>query len=200
MRDVGSASVQSIVGQPLVSIEAATRLLDWLAATFGTATSFKSTIASRLAGVRNTLTAPSPAGEQLSSALRVDDSLFAVEEQNLFVDEVREAKRWISVYEAVEWDASEASLRDLDGWLCGGLARLQSLLDQDDGPLGWASDPQVFAICFLLILGSVAMVPGGHASQQLRETLGCIKEGLDTNKDKHISGLLAESLQKLQMK
>ena len=129
----------------------------------------------------------------------MDDSLFVVEEQNLFVDEVREAKRWISVYAAVEWDASEASLRDLDGWLCGGLARLQSLLNQDDGPLGWASDPQVFAICSLLILCSVTMVSRGHASQQLRETLGRIKEALDTNKDKHISGLLAEPLHKLEI-
>ena len=196
---MGSAAVNSILGKALVPIEAANRLLGWLTSTFSNSAVFKSIIATRLAGGKDTGTVWQPAEEQLSAALKVDDSLFVVEEQNLFIDEIREAKRWVSVYEAVGWDTSDSTLERLDAWLCGGLARLQRLLEHDDGPLGWASNPQVFAICSLLILCSVSMTSKGHASSHLQGILRQVKETLDANQDKHTSGLLVEPLKELEM-
>lgn len=191
--------MKNILGLALVPIEAANRLLEWLASTFADSTAFKSIITTRLVGARNPDARWQPAEEQLSAALRVDDSLFVVEEQNLFIDEVREVKRWVSVYEATRWDTSDSLVKDLDAWLCGGLARLQRLLKLDDGPLGWASNPQVFAVCSVLIRCSVAMASNGHASSNLQGSIRQVKEVLDSNQTKHTSGLLTEPLEEVQM-
>lgn len=191
--------MKGILRPPLVPIEAANRLLEWLASTFANSAAFKSIITARLTGAKTTNTLQQSAEEQLSAALRVDDSLFVVEEQNLFIDEIREARRWISVYEAVEWNDSDVSLKHLDDWLCGGLGRLQRLLEHDDGPLGWASNPQVFATCSLFILCSTAMTLKGHASSHLQGSLRQVKEMLNSNQNKHISGLLTQPLKQVQI-
>ncbi|KAK5990266.1 tRNA (32-2'-O)-methyltransferase regulator TRM732-like protein [Cladobotryum mycophilum] len=174
VRDVGSETVRSILGQLLAPMEAANRLLQWLAQHFSNSSAFKSIVTSRIVGERGgTAVAGCPwtsAEDQLAAALEFDDSLFAVEEQNLFVDEVRETERWINVLEGLNWESGDATLAKLDEWVRDGLGRVQILLDQEDGPLGWASNPHAFAICTRTIRGAVALSKA-HGSQELQQAV-----------------------------
>lgn len=196
VRDVGAAAAKHILGHSLVPIEAATSLLTWLSQTFKASTAFRDIAAARIVGHHGLLHAENGwigAEDQLDAALAFDDSLFAIEETNLFIDEVREAQRWRKVFEALDWAQTEVPISKLNEWLARGLIRLQRMMDEKDGSLGWASDPHVFAICARLLLGSSALVEKGHASKELSEGLENIRASFVTQNQgqERVSGLLA---------
>jgi hypothetical protein len=195
VRDVGSAVARNILGLPLVPIEAANSLAAWMAEMLGESAVFRANAAARLVGGRGILASSeewTTADDQLNAALAFDNSLFVVEEQNLFIDEVREAKRWRQVFQALPWVAADSSLLDLDSWLTGGLRRMRRIMEQADCPLGWASNPQVFAICSRVLLGSAAITSKGYASKELLDALSGLKSGLAATEGTpgHVSGLL----------
>lgn len=196
VREAGSAAAKSILGQNLVPLEASSRLLQWLIQHFSNNADLKAITASRVAGYRHDQAWNLP-GAQLAAALRSDDSLFAVEEQNLFIDEVREANRWATVFQNLKWSEGKAEdgeiLRKLDEWLLDGLAQMQQLLEQEDGPLGWASNPSVFAICTSIVRGSVVLSEM-HGSAKLRQAVAQSKELLKSPNHHHVSRLLMEPL------
>ncbi|KHN95126.1 HEAT repeat protein [Metarhizium album ARSEF 1941] len=161
VRDMASLAANSVIGAALVPIEAANRLLQRLTKQFGAAPEFRAIVADRLVGyfgVQATkLESWEPAAVELARALEFDDSLFVVEEHNLFIDEVRETQRWAEVFETLEWDEKDEHLGKLVRWVEEGVAHVGKLADLEDGPLGWASNPAVFAICHRLIRCSVAL-------------------------------------------
>lgn len=182
VRDLGSVAFKHITGVALVPIEAASRLLHWLALSFGNEPEFRSVIAGRIighaaiSGMISTAGASAQwtaASTQLTAALQFDDSLFAVEDQNLFVDEVRETKRWVEVSDSVSWtgdglqDGGGVLVR-LSDWVSDGLAKLQSVVtENEDGPLGWASDAHVFAIATRIIHGYLVLAKRDAARAEL---------------------------------
>ncbi|KAF1732187.1 uncharacterized protein CRV24_008381 [Beauveria bassiana] len=215
VRDLGSAAFQHVAGVALVPIEAASRLLQWLATTFGQLPQFRAVLASRIVGDASLTAAAAataaaaleswtPAAEQLAAALQFDDSLFAVEEQNLFVDEVRETKRWVAVFESVSWDGENGGgggggdggvvLAALDRWVRGGVGKMRQVVrGQEDGPLGWASDAKVFAIATRILHGFLVLVKSGSASDELVAEVARLKqEALE--KDNDVSRLLMDAL------
>lgn len=177
-------------------IEAANRLLQWLTEHFKDSKSFRNIVASRIvgeAGASGVLSTWSSAENQLSEAIKFDDALFVIEEQNLFIDEVRETDRWIAAFEALPWDGDEPSLRALEDWVASGLSSLRGLATQEDGPLGWASKPQVFAICSRIVRGVAALSRNGpHV--EYRAMLHPSIEALQSYPS-HASGLLLQPLQ-----
>jgi len=180
------ASVAIIVGESLVPMEAASRLLLWLAANLGDSPRFRADVAGRIVGhcgipARDNAAAWQPAGDQLARALKFDDSLFVVEEQNLFVDEVRETDRWVGAFESLSWKGDEEPLAKLDGWLVGGVTELTRLFGEEDGPLGWASNPEVFAICTRVVRGSAALARGNASSPELAQAVATAKEALQSH-------------------
>lgn len=197
VRDTAAAAAKPILGQAAVPLEAANRLLEFLAKVFNDSDEFKNIVVARLSGARGG--AWIPASEQIEAALKVDDALFAVEEQNLFIDEIRETRRWISVLESLEIGVSSEWLFNLDTWLLGGQDRLQQLFELNDGPLGWSSRPQAFAIASSILLCSVSLATTHRCSTQLLDKLRRLKTTLEVNKDKNISGLLVEPLRGLQL-
>jgi hypothetical protein len=199
VRDVGSAAASSILGDFLVPLEASRRLLQWLCRTFGDTASFRAAVASRMTGASNALSSEQdwvPAETQLNKAVQFDDSLFVIEEKNLYVDEIRESRRWAGVFTSLEWSSDTDTVTRLEDWLWrqGGTARLLQLLDEDDGPLGWASDPKVFAVCSRMILSSIAVESKGCASPGLCDALSSIRNKLESVGTRHTSGLLKELL------
>lgn len=122
-----------------------------------------------------------------------------MEEQNLFVDEVREANRWSALFESLEWN-NEGSEREgeilskLDGWICEGLDQLRLLVRQEDGPLGWASNPRVFAVGTYILRGAVTMNKS-CGSPRLRKGVEDIKELLREPSRHRVSRLLMEPLE-----
>ena len=195
IRSSGSANAKRLLGESLVPIEAADSLLAWLAQNFTNSRAFRRIAASRIVGANR---AAAPAAEwqsadaQLRAALEVDDSLFAVEEQNLFVDEVRETERWLAALAVLGWDPADECLVSLDRWVAGGLGRIAQLMDQEDGPLGWASNPAVFAICARVVRCAVALA-GDRGSEQLRGALADARAKAETCTT-HLSGFIIEAL------
>jgi len=107
------------------------------------------------------------AEDQFSRAMKDDDSLFVEEEQNLFIDEVRETKLWCKTFE--EADLSSWNVADIKNvwgrpyvelvtWVNNGLKALSALLVKEDGPLGWSSKPAVFTICMRILCSANAVL------------------------------------------
>ncbi|KAI5465811.1 putative death-receptor fusion protein-domain-containing protein [Mariannaea sp. PMI_226] len=195
IRDIGSLAANSILGQLLVPIEAGNRLLVWLSQHFGESRTFRQIVTRRIMGVTRF---PRPqdaefavAGD-LGEALKVDDSLFAVEEQNLFVDEVRETQRWIDVFERLPWNSDDKALQWLTSSVYGGLLPTDVLTSQEDGLLGYASKPQVFAILSRVVRTAATLIRN-HPDPGQRETIRKSSEVLKNGKG-HLSGLLIQPL------
>jgi hypothetical protein len=126
--------------------------------------------------------------------MKFDDSLFVIEEQNLFVDEVRETQRWVSVYKSLAWESNNPCLEALTSWTSEGLEAMQSLVSQEDGPLGYGSKPEVFAILSRVIRASAALARH-NPNAELRETIDKSSSALHQQQG-HISGLLLQPLEK----
>lgn len=219
VRDIAAGAAKILLhSHALVPLEAANRLLHFLTEHFGQSPLFHSIVADRLVGHYGTCAATTsqirsphtwePAKVQLDRVMRFDDSLFAVEEQNLFVDEVRETKRWVDVAERLEWGHTRmdedtdkqhvgnqhpALVDKLVEWVQDGLVHLATLAHVNkDGPLGWASDPAVFAICTRLVRVSVALsMSSATRTPDLERALSVAKDALTVGEGR-VSMLLAE--------
>lgn len=192
VRDVGAAACSFILAdkttttnnennpapQALVAVDAADALLAWLQHHYGETNEIRAYVACRLVGdplvtidigIQDLSAWPAPE-TQFTQALQVDESLFAIEEQNLFIDEVRETDRWAHVFKNLPWnhdvsveeDGTSRKVLDMDDAALGAAYRwaeraLSVLVRQvhssgDDGPLGWASNPAAFALCYRVLV------------------------------------------------
>ncbi|KAI0145897.1 hypothetical protein F4776DRAFT_382398 [Hypoxylon sp. NC0597] len=179
-----SAASPLLSNQRLVSVEAGRRLLRWLLACYGAVAEFRAHVACRMAGHSSSpkqdpsdspiavaarlLENWTPAEAQLAEAMRFDDSLFVVEEQNLYVDEVREARRWRDVFSSLPplptpSSSSPSAETTLAHWTLAGLRTLTHIVRVEgrDGPLGWTSKPEVFAICARILISGSALAAAG---------------------------------------
>ncbi|KAI1766390.1 putative death-receptor fusion protein-domain-containing protein [Hypoxylon sp. FL1150] len=177
-----TAASPILSNQRLVSVEAGLRLLHWLQTHFSDTAEFRAHVARRMTG--HTLPAAAtvaeetetallsdwtPAEAQLTEAMRFDDALFVIEEQNLYVDEVREARRWTDVFSSLPPpppSAPSPSSSDvaatLSQWTLAGLQTLTRLArENEDGPLGWTAKPEVFAICARILISGAALAKVG---------------------------------------
>lgn len=94
-----------------------------------------------------------PAEAQLERALDFDDSLFATEEQNLFVDEVRETERWVGAGLVEAGEGDDEAVGELVRWVEGGLKGVLKVAGgREDGPLGWTADQHVFAVVARVVI------------------------------------------------
>ncbi|XXH04700.1 Mitochondrial import inner membrane translocase subunit tim23 [Hypoxylon texense] len=215
-----SAASPVLANRRLVSVEAGPRLLRRLLAHFGPTDEFRAHVACRMAGHTLTLApapAPAPAASEVSSALllsgwapaetqlaaalRFDDALFVVEEQNLYVDEVREARRWAGIYSSLpppppptpSSSPSPSPDATLSQWVLAGLQTLTRLAreSEGDGPLGWTAKPEVFAICARVLIGGAALARaggGGGGDVAVAEELGRFRD--EGRKKGGVHGLL----------
>ncbi|OLN81632.1 hypothetical protein CCHL11_05577 [Colletotrichum chlorophyti] len=173
VRDLASAATKKLISTPLSALDAAPRLLSHITTSAPPATLFP-ILSARLTGSL-------PAETQLAAALRFDDSLFVIEEQNLFIDEVREATRYAAALEQIlRRDEPVAAADSLTAWTASGLAALLTLAASethaDDGPLGWTSKPDVYAVCARIILCATALARTDAAgSDTLKEKLQQLK-------------------------
>lgn len=178
VRDLASAAVAPLMGggHLIVALEAGSRLVMWMAEHFGSHADFRLLVVERMIGHHVSEETPSwiPVGTQLRDAMQLVDALFVVEEQNLFVDPVREAKRWAAAFRECGFtaaengadDGSSSSLQALTDWTSVGLRSLLRLLEDeemgDDGPLGWASAKKTFALCTRVLVCARELVRIGR--------------------------------------
>jgi hypothetical protein len=161
IRDVGAETVSSITRKSLAPLAAREEIVKYLVFVNARTTSFVWSVVQRMTGnnesiLESEVVSLKSAESQFSEALLEDDALFVEEEQNLFVDEVREMKLWSNVLGELTQQSREAlyerpassehskPLEALAMWTADGLATLNKTL-KADGPLGWTSKPSAFA-------------------------------------------------------
>ncbi|KAF2400727.1 hypothetical protein EJ06DRAFT_529838 [Trichodelitschia bisporula] len=152
VREIGSLTAKDLLsrsGHPqkdMVSLVASQRLAEHLSRSYPDSPYLATEAVKRLLGCAlETKFIPS-ADERFSEATAENSDLFAVEKQNLFVDEIREADVWASVLRKLSAQAIPNELaKSLFSWTCEGLTLLVSWAKaHHDGALGWASKPEVF--------------------------------------------------------
>ncbi|KAK0736952.1 putative death-receptor fusion protein-domain-containing protein [Apiosordaria backusii] len=159
VREVAALAASCLAGQPATANIAAKRLIvAQIPYEVDETPEFMSLAISKLTGGLDV-----PAESQLRKALDFDDSLFAAEEQNLFIDEIREAKHWR--WAVLNAKAANGMLLEMDRhvsfnawkeWTKAGLEALISIMKEkgQDGPLGWTSDQHVFAVVARILLSA----------------------------------------------
>lgn len=176
IRSLSAETVSALLRKPLVPLAARAELAEYISRMHVRARSFAWNVVCRMTGskletVDNTRFRLQPVGAQLSRAMEDDDSLFVEEEQNLFIDEVREAKLWSRIFEETALDTWNWERADFDientwaqphaavaAWVMEGLLALNALVIKEDGPLGWTSKPIVFALATRLLLSANAII------------------------------------------
>jgi hypothetical protein len=206
VREAAAEAAIPILGLSLIPIEAGARLLRWLAVCFGHEPNFLTHIAGRMVGHNFSSTSFSitritergtaetdgldwvSAEIQLEDAMRFDDSLFVIEEHNQYIDEVREARRWTDVFLSLasvrSKDARVNANKALAKWTIAGLHTITRIAQSEstatgDGPLGWASKPQVFAICARVLICASALVKLQNAQSHIQSQRGEAKEEIE---------------------
>jgi hypothetical protein len=177
VREAAALAASSLIGTTAVAPTAADGLVPWLREHFGESEEFRARVVCRMVGQPYSADVRLvPAEEQLRKAMEFDDSLFAAEDQNLFIDEVREAVRWRGALvvdsSGGETGSSSSSVGCLKEWVEAGLGCLIGLAEREDGPLGWTSDQHVFAICARVLVCAVAVAGTGKqtgVAELLRE-------------------------------
>lgn len=171
IRDLSARTVSTLLQRSLVPLAARVELVNHIKRLHGSNLLFYWSSICRVTG--NDLYSSKvgfplleSAEAQFSRALKNDDSLFVEEEQNLFIDEVRETRLWAKVFEETDLPFfSEANFDSswgkaytaLSVWVTDGLATMTGLFHGDDGPLGRTSRPAVFAICMRVLVAAKAV-------------------------------------------
>ncbi|KAL8938210.1 MAG: hypothetical protein Q9216_004012 [Gyalolechia sp. 2 TL-2023] len=104
-------------------------------------------------------TFPSP--RALLHELKQDDTaLFVEEKQNLYIDEAQEAGVWQEVMLSMHRSAIDHDmLAELGKWSAEGLdALIEVAENEEDGPLGWTSKPDVFTFGTRVLLAAQALL------------------------------------------
>jgi hypothetical protein len=149
------STTQSV--QPMVPLVASQKLSQHLISMFPTSVTLAREGIWRLTGSRLLNGCLVPSAIQLFSEVRHESTaLFAVEKQNLFVDEVREAVIWSRVLKRLSKQALAAEhMAALSKWVTGGLGKLIEVANAEvDGPLGWTSKPDIFILGMRIILAT----------------------------------------------
>ena len=110
-----------------------------------------------------------PIKELLDKVSNQRDALFGVEKPNLYIDPVREAKVWSRVLKIVQPHYLEQEvLSDLTQWCIDSLERLRARSQgETDGPLGWTSKPEVFALGMRVIYATEVLLKWRSKSRSI---------------------------------
>lgn len=112
---------------------------------------------------------------QLLSSLEQDNALFVEEEQNLFIDEVREIELWGKIFTKLSASLQLQQKEEFVEWIIEGLICLNAV-GKRDGALGWTSKPAAFVIC-TRILSSASLILGlDEEGEEWNGKMGVIRE------------------------
>lgn len=165
VREVAASAAAGVIGSYLVPPVAADRLVGWMRRQFEDQEEFNRLLVCRMTGQTPQLGTGdfqlTPAEKQFIKAMDYDESLFATEEQNLFIDEIKETMRWQEAFQHLGNANEDGPFGGLTKWTEAGLRCLTRIAETEDGPLGWTSDQHVFSICARVVLCAVAITGTG---------------------------------------
>lgn len=176
--------MSSIVGKSLIPLAACEEFAEWLRLKYPQDQMFGWNIICRITGSEEFIFHGSYAGlsspeDQISSAMKQDDALFVEEEQNLFIDEVREVKLWSNIlsreFKLMEDNESGEEYwqqySHLSNWILKAIRKLNILMEKIDGPFGWTSKPSMFATCIRILLGANVLTEGNTLPESISRIL-----------------------------
>jgi hypothetical protein len=202
IREAAADVVSRILGFSLVPLAACAALLQWLLRHYGQTDAFCNIVLLRVtdqhflpgSGLQSVET-------PLAAAMLDDDSLFVEEEQNLYIDEVRETHAWTSLLINAEGSIWDEAVNRLSPWALEGLRSLSRLAEAEDGPYGWTSKPRVFAICMRVVLAAKAITTRhdmkqetGNVSEDVRDLRLAMKRLHDVGSVHELHPVLLEEL------
>jgi hypothetical protein len=159
IREMGASTVSSLTRNLSTPLQAVQDLAEWMVGKYSCSVSFAHIVINQMTGQ---MSGPN-AWIRISASLDSNDSLFAEEDTNLFVDEVREARLWAKTFhglskKAVEDSNAKSPLNALSSWVLGGLNALHMLLEEEDGPLGKFSKPGTYYPCLQVLICANALI------------------------------------------
>lgn len=173
-----------------VPLVAANNLTKWLYRTFNTSADLA------IEAIRRLTNTPSPAplletpfAETFAQARKEDTALFATEKQNLYKDDTLDAIVWARVLSHIPSAASLGQHVMLKRWVLEALDMLtETAKSERDGPLGWSSKPEVFALGVQVICAAEVMVKWGER----RVVLVALQRFVDAGRESEVHGVWME--------
>ena len=103
-----------------------------------------------------------PFQDELGDAMKLNTTLFVEEKQNLYIDEVEEARAWSQILIDMQlWRVGANLTSRFYDWAISGLHTLIAAATREiDGPLGWTSKPEVFTTGMRAILAAKVITHG----------------------------------------
>lgn len=139
-----------------------------------------------------------PVRDMIQEARRQDTVLFVEEKANLFVDPVRDAKNWADALAELHPSSPDHEmLSEITAWCTEGLSALIEIVEtQEDGPLGWTSKPDVFALGMRIILMTRVQLYY-HSHQKFSICLELLRKLLLVGKERLLHGLWLQQIEKI---
>ena len=117
--------------------------------------------------------------DELREVMELNTALFAEEKQNLYIDEVEEARAWSQMLIDMQlWRITPNLASRFHVWTIDCLHALIGTATKElDGPLGWTSKPEVFTLGMRVLLASkvITSTKAGVVSQEKK---GMCREAL----------------------
>lgn len=140
--------------------------------------------------------------KMLKEARRQDTSLFVEEKANLFVDPVQEAKNWADALEKLCSSSLESDIiSEFGAWSVEGLTALIEIAEsQEDGPLGWTSKPDVFALGMRVILMAkvrIRCLSHQRSEDQSSDCMRLLRKLFLSGKEKFLHGLWLQQIEEV---
>lgn len=139
--------------------------------------------------------------KQFDIALKEDDALFAQEEENLYIDEVRDIGLWGELVQAIPATAFATQnhisggpkyglIREFALWVVDAVNVLNATMTKD-GPLGWTSKPHAYKIVFRVLRCANVLLDwySMNRNSDILSTMILKQEGVHLEVEKIISGL-----------
>jgi hypothetical protein len=162
IRKRGAMIAGKITGDCMTPPAAANSLRKYMTGRYSTSILFAQAATDRIFGHSYTSTgnvdeetSAANVRQKIESAFVVDDELFAVESQNLWIDQAGEAIKWSKAFGEIDTDIFKNdadALRSLTSYANIGLEILINILkEREDGAFGWSSKPEAFTACTRII-------------------------------------------------
>jgi hypothetical protein len=171
LRDIGATTVTSIRcaadvnfrAKDMVPLVASQKLAAHLVKNYNHSAQLCREAVVRMTGSLCSLEPPFLApkvSKALDLALKEDTSLFVIEKQNLFVDEVRETILWSQVLKGLSMKTVSKNIADsLSEWTTDGLGTLIKKAEEaEDWSLGWCSKSEVFIVFMRILCASEVLM------------------------------------------
>jgi hypothetical protein len=119
--------------------------------------------------------------ELFEEAFVIDNALFVEEKQNLYVDPLTVLGLWIRWFVHADGEVWDFVTGELEDWALKSVDIISGKMDEQDGPFGWSSKQDVFALIsrVILILTAVKVRKSLAVDGEEEPTVGSEAQGND---------------------